>query len=66
MIEKEAETKDIYFYFSFQKRCRAVAQLGRASEPASKLAGGDAVDAYLLVDAAQPTERTETGVSQEG
>jgi len=32
MEQRGLGTKDIYLDFSFEKRCRAVAQLGRASE----------------------------------
>ena len=44
---------------------RAVAQLGRASEPTTRVIGGDAVDAYQRWAPSQPTKRTDTGVSQE-
>ena len=45
---------------------RAVAQLGRASEPTTTVVGGDAVDAYWRWAPPQPIKRTDTGVSQEG
>ena len=64
-INGKASAKHIYRKYSFWNLCRAVAQLGRASEPTTKVIGGDAVDACQRWTLSQPAKRTDTGVSQE-